>query len=530
MLHKCGVAKQHSGVLRRLHSDKRGNSMLLMVAGLIPLIGVMGGAVDFSRVYLVKHRLQQACDAGVLAGRRSMVGNVVTEADKNEAYRLFAYNFPNGTMGSEALTQNTTSGSYVNVTRTNSGQMGMAAATTVPTTLLRIIGKQTLPVTVKCTGEEYYVNTDVMLVLDTTGSMNCTISDPSTCSAVNERANSKMEDLRESVKDLYANLRPAQEELERKRLRMRFGFVMYSSNVNVGKLIYAENSEYINNPASVYRNSSGNLVNDGTKSASWFTGTGSSNWNGCITERQTSSSIDENTTAIPASAFDLDIATIPNSTATRWSPHIPSAYRRNNLGWNSYDNSNATTQGYNTCPQPARHLESWASIDAFDNYVDSTIVTGRGGTYHDIGMIWGTRMIANNGIFGSRNPDMFNNVKVRRTIVLVTDGTMSPNSSIYGAYGVERYDQRVYSGASNPDNAATYRQIHENRFNLMCTRARSMNIDIWVVAILDNSTDITDSLRNCATTGQAIKVSDTTALTAAFNRIADKVGNLRVGQ
>ncbi|NWN13554.1 hypothetical protein GY655_27790, partial [Escherichia coli] len=66
-----------------------------------------------------------------------------------------------------------------------------------------------------------------------------------------------------------------------------------------------------------------------------------------------------------------------------------------------------------------------------------------GGTYHDTGMIWGTRLINPNGPFKAdtaawpgRNPPI-------RHIVFMTDGQMAPNIDIYGMYGLEHYDWRV---------------------------------------------------------------------------------------
>ncbi|WP_150131885.1 TadE/TadG family type IV pilus assembly protein, partial [Sphingomonas carotinifaciens] len=42
-----------------------GNVTIISAAGLVPLIGMLGGAMEASRGYLVKTRLQQACDAAV---------------------------------------------------------------------------------------------------------------------------------------------------------------------------------------------------------------------------------------------------------------------------------------------------------------------------------------------------------------------------------------------------------------------------------------------------------------------------------
>jgi len=540
---ETGVRKPH-GLLARLRDDTRGNTLAVVAASMVPIAAFIGSGLDMSRAYLVKTRLQQACDAGSLAARKSMSGTTMTAADKAEGERYFRYNFPNGTMGTTALATATTAGPNTIVIGTDANdQVAMSASTTMPNTVMNLFGFATQEIAVDCKAEEFYVNTDIMLVLDTTGSMNCTISEATTCGNPVEKPGSKMSSLRSAVKTLYTNLRPAQLALEAKSLRMRIGFVQYTSNVNVGKLVYAADPSAILNPTQ-YRNSAGNLVNGPTQNAAWFTGTGANDYGGCILERQTDNTITSSTSSIPTTALDLDVATMPTSTASRWGAFVPLQYQANNSGLANYavmNDTNPSTGGFPwgaaTCPRPAVHMQAWPSTTAFNAQVDS-IVTGKGGTYHDIGMIWGTRMIANSGIFGSLNPDTFNAVKVRRTLVLVTDGIMSPNADIYGAYGVERYDRRTYNygtlpsvdGSGNPNaSMIEWRARHEKRFNLMCDRAKSMNIDVWVVAILDSSTPISTSLTNCASGGQAIKVDNTAALAAAFKSISDKVGNLRLG-
>jgi Flp pilus assembly protein TadG len=518
-----------SGLLARLRKDQRGNILAMTGAALIPMIGFIGTGVDMSRAYLVKTRLQQACDAGALAGRRSMAGTTVTQADKDEAVKFFRFNFPDGTMDTQPLVVGESeAANTLTVGLDANKQIGMTATATMPNVLMQVLGFDNQQIKVRCKAEEYYVNTDVMLVLDTTGSMNCAIYDSLTCSQATEKADSKMLDLRNAVKDLYVNLRPAQIALEAKNLRMRIGWVPYSTTANVGKLVYGENAAYMINPGS-YRNSSGTngtAYNGPTQTAAWFNGTGASDYQGCIVERDTVA-FASTATSIPTGAYDLDIATMPTSAATRWTPLVLSLYKKNNLGASDY--SAVTDLNLKTCPKPANHLQSWPSTTAFNTEI-AKITTGAGYTYHDVGMIWGTRLIANQGIFASRNPDKYNNVKVRRTIVMVTDGFMNAETDVYGAYGVERYEGRVYGTGAN--TAAEYEARHNKRFTLMCSVAKStpINADIWVIAILPATAVLPQTLLDCASnSAQVIKASNTTALNNAFKAVSDKVGNLRIG-
>ena len=68
---KAGT-KERTTFLHRLGRDTSGNTLALMAAALLPLLGIIGGGVDMSRAYLAQSRLQQACDAGVLAARKRL--------------------------------------------------------------------------------------------------------------------------------------------------------------------------------------------------------------------------------------------------------------------------------------------------------------------------------------------------------------------------------------------------------------------------------------------------------------------------
>ena len=77
--------------------------MMLTAAAIIPVIGIVGSAVDIGRAYMAQLRLQQACDAGVLAGRRAMAGGSYGDPQKAEANKMFNFNYPTGMYGSTGI-------------------------------------------------------------------------------------------------------------------------------------------------------------------------------------------------------------------------------------------------------------------------------------------------------------------------------------------------------------------------------------------------------------------------------------------
>ena len=182
--------------LGRFPRDVRGNTLAIVAAALIPITAMIGSGVDMSRAYMARTRLQSACDAAALAGRRVMTNDTLSSAVTMEANRFFNFNFNQGLYGTAPFTPV--------VTRPAQGTIRVAASTTMPTTIMAMFGFATLPLDVTCDASLNFVNTDVMLVLDVTGSMLEDINGNSTSVA----GNRKIAALRDAVMALYDELAP----------------------------------------------------------------------------------------------------------------------------------------------------------------------------------------------------------------------------------------------------------------------------------------------------------------------------------
>ncbi|MBA3838155.1 MAG: hypothetical protein C0499_10915, partial [Zymomonas sp.] len=93
--------------LARLARDNRGNVLGMSALFIFVTVVLAGSTVDTARLYLVKSRLQQACDSGVLAGRRFMVDSASTTLDANastQATNFFNSNFTNGWLATTSRT------------------------------------------------------------------------------------------------------------------------------------------------------------------------------------------------------------------------------------------------------------------------------------------------------------------------------------------------------------------------------------------------------------------------------------------
>jgi Flp pilus assembly protein TadG len=520
----------------RIARDNRGNTMAVVAAAIIPMTAVIGGGFDVARARLAQSRLSQACDAAALAGRRAM-SNEDVETAKPEALKFFNFNFPQGYMETAAFTPN--------ITKPDTGTIKVQAQTTVPATIMKIFGKGTIPIKVECDATQNFDNVDIVLVLDTTGSMAYNIA--GTSNVGDASTNSKMYALRQAVMALYDELKPAQDQLAAQGLRLRYGIVPYSSAVNVGKLVYAKNAGYIATGNQTYQSRqrvSGNWqykpvtydISSFVSGGNITTPTGSSgsnvtySWGGCIEERSTISTITSSTPAssVPSGANDLDIDLIPTGASTQWRPYLAGPYGGPNTYTSSVygrDKAGTDDEGWapqKACPKEASRLKTMTR-DEMLNYVNS--MYSDGGTYHDNGMMWGARFISGGGIFGGDNPSVFNDRPVNRYIIFMTDGILDTGTSIYTSYGLEKLDKRVTGGwTSDSDQTSRHRQ----RFLIACNAAKQKGVSIWSIVFASASET---TLSACASSSDQYAISaNSTQLIAKFKEIGKNIGALRLSK
>jgi hypothetical protein len=79
---------------------------------------------------------------------------------------------------------------------------------------MSMFGFGTLPLDVNCDASLNFVNTDVMMVLDVTGSMFCMPEESGSCGRTSEVSGSRIVALRDAVMALYDELAPIQTQLE----------------------------------------------------------------------------------------------------------------------------------------------------------------------------------------------------------------------------------------------------------------------------------------------------------------------------
>ena len=470
----------------------------MMGMALIPIAAMIGSGLDISRAYLVKSKMQTACDAAALATRRYMGGNALNQAAKDEGTKFFNFNFPPGTMSTAAVTPGITTDPN------DASVVQVSASTSVPTTLMAILGQGSIPVSVSCSADQDYVNNDIMLVLDVTGSMNCAVGTGDSCAyQASEQTNSRIAALKSAASSLYSTLAGAT------GVRTRYGFMPYSMTVNVAGDL---NTTWLRSPGTYHYYCSSKTGVAPCTSTGWKTVTHTeplSGLAGCVEERSD----------YGGAAWPIRISSNVTQNDIDVTGTTPA------LQWQWYDDT--TTSGETGfaanlarfCPSPAKKLAVYSTQSTYDSALSTAVSKVGGYTNHELGIIWAMRYLSSTGMFSSSNPTMFNNIRVDKHIIFLTDGEMTADTANYSSYGIPDADDRMSGGASLVQN-------HKDRFLNACNRARQMGATIWVVAI---DTGAYSDISPCASgSDHFFTASNTADLTQAFTLIGKGIGKLRI--
>lgn len=273
------------------------------------------------------------------------------------------------------------------------------------------------------------------------------------------------------------------------------------------------------------------------------------NWSGCIEERQTFRWPDNDPSndwdPIPSTALDMDIDLVPtkSNTASQWGPMLPSVIWQRYLvnmdgSGNKSRSSTRTTSNISvgkddgvsmptvgeSCPTAAKKFQTWTPSD-FRTYVNS--LTTDGYTYHDIGLLWGARIMSPTGIFAALNAPQ--NMTIERHMVFMTDGETNVVHDDYSAYGVHWYDRRQTPAGTAPTNSQLV-ALTDARTAALCTAIKNKNISLWVVSYGDVNSATNDRLKACATSGKFFQATSVASLVSNFKEIVAKISALRLTQ
>jgi Flp pilus assembly protein TadG len=582
---------RHQGLKNRfLHlvRAQRGASLPMIAAGIIPMIGALGGAVDLANVYMVRSQLRDSVDSAALTGGRlynaddrdTQVNNYITA-------NLSALRTGN-TLESVTIAQGPAgSGATLTVT----------AKVKVKTFLMRVFGIETVETQASATVERRSNALELVLALDNTLSMDQLDADG------NVRINSLKSASRDFVGILYggADTNP----------NLQISVLPYTAYVNIGKMLQDEQATtgktYINPiPGYVY-NPADPL-----------------GWKGCVDEPDTDNTITSATDAADNSKWTTAYDTqeyIPGSagkplfTPTRvpswrdeWmatpnngvscpgpqtyyrdgekfttkpdpmcvpkpptvvGPPTPAngghqyavpagwtsdVWRRTTVGPNDWKLPNSTWpaavtypgSGYgpNTyCPSATLPLKQYTKTE-LDTYLANEMkVAGGGyaeGTMTNSAMAWAYRILTPALPFAAP-------VKTsarEKVIVLMTDGFLAKTSNVdvRSGYGYPEQEKLLQNSAAlalsasngNPTAQADYdskaRSAMQGRMSRLCVMAKREGIKVYTITFMVPASDPRSQIyKDCATDPSMYYSPDTAdTLNAAFTAIGTELSSIRL--
>ncbi|WP_102959514.1 TadE/TadG family type IV pilus assembly protein [Mangrovicella endophytica] len=532
-------------IFDRFRHDAKGNFAVITALLAVPLVFGMGAAIDLARSQNAQTRLQDAIDSAALAVVKDS-GFDQTKAN-DIAAKMVKANY--GTSYSDLTVQLTSWGAVV------------TAKTVVPNTLSGIFDFVSLNATVSGTVQYPPTKYEIVLVLDTTGSMEGT----------------KIKNMRDAASKMVDALT----DTEIMRRRVSFALVPFANYVNVGKdkatASWIDKDGLLQEP--------GSIIPVGVSRIKMFKDSFGIDWPGCVQTRLESGSetysVDDTTpsTTTPRTLF-LPVFTPDEPSTTSWGSKIyPNDYmadsslkglgvvKKNGVWTYSRVSKNYSYRFYSNVSTPQG--PDWdcdiQPITALTNdyaKVKSQIakLEASGSTNITEGVSWGMRVLSPGEPF---TEGLATTADVQKIMVLLTDGDNSitrlsnTNKSAYSSMGYikdGRYDGSYKSdsgaytvcrnntltsdgnctittaGTATPPSESTVLTAMNKMTSAACEYAKkSAKMEVYTIRLEVDSSESSTLLSNCATdASHYYDAPDSSKLQEIFDDIASRIRKLQI--
>lgn len=460
----------HTSILRRLFKEQDGAALPLIGLTLMVMLAATGMAIDMSRAQIAQSRLVNALDAaGLAAGSVANSGDIEAIAQK-----YFDANYPPNYMGSNLSTMTV-------IPSQNNYVLTLDIQGTVPTTLMKIFGIDTLAISAHTEITRANKGMELVLVLDNTGSMS----------------GSKLTALKDASETLINILYGDNETTD----NLWVGLVPFSQSVNIG-------------------NHRGSWTSG---SHSW----GPEEWEGCVDARVDSGR--DVTDDLPSEELFPKYYWACHSSYNGW---YGTNWSRTNCytGWGAaYNSSLGAYRGPNKyCARPITPLTQYKTtiLDGIDE------MQAWGNTHIVMGAAWGWRMLSPNwrGLWGGEMDDNslpldYNQPLMEKVMIIMTDGANVISNGVQGGYGY------LWEGKLGTTSQYYAQRELDNRLEEVCDAVKSNDILVYTIAFGNPGTTIENLLRDCATKPEYFFDSTNNGeLQSAFEQIGDSLANLRISK
>lgn len=362
----ASIFNQVRSSVTRFRRAERGNVAVMFAIAVVPLLGFVGGAIDYSRVNNARTAMQTALDTAALMISKDATNSMTAAQINQQAQTYFnaLYKHPEvqNILVSAVYTNSAANGSQIVIT--GSGEM--------PTDFMKVVGFPSLQFGSSSTTVWGTTKLRVALALDNTGSM----SSSGKMDALKTSAKSLIDTLKAAAKtdgDVYISIVPFAKDVN-----------VGSSNKNATWLKWSGQSDTWDENNGTCKNYNGwsqptNKTSCQNNGGTW-TASSHNNWNGCVTDRDQ----DYDTTS-----------TAPNTAVS---------------------GTLFPAEQYNACPQQITPLTyDWTTLKS---NIDA--MQPNGGTNQSIGVAWGWLSLLQQSPLNAPAEDP--NFKYNKVIILLSDG------------------------------------------------------------------------------------------------------------
>jgi Flp pilus assembly protein TadG len=538
--------------LRSFLRDRRAGVAPMFALAVIPVIGLVGAAVDYSRANSIRTKVQSALDATALAMARS--APTLTESalqTKTKDYFAALFNKPDLKNLNVTASYSTTSGSTLVITASGS----------VDTTFTRVMGFNSLSVGSSATIKWGNQRLRVALALDTTGSM---------------ASAGKIDALKTATKNLLDQLKAAAVN----NGDVYVSIVPFSKDVNVGSSGNG-NADWLQfddgtdkswdgangtcsksgySPRSTCTatgscslsgyNSQSSCTSNGSCSLSGYTSQSSCTSNGaCSNPSKTTPSSCTSQQACSNSNYSGWWGCTNNGhtwgygtwaygtwTTGTWTPSVWTP--KNHSEWNGCvtDRGSASSPGtaagndqkvpmpttsdattlfypeqYAYCSPQVKALSyDWTTMKAL---VDTFYPAGS--TNQPIGLVWGWQSLVGGGPFGTI-PAKDANYVYKEVIILMSDGLNTQ----------DRWYGNGYDTSTSVDN----RMYYASGGIGTCKNVKDAGVTIYAVQVNTGGDPESQVMKNCASPDKFVMLTTASQLITTFQQIGTQLSQLRIAK
>lgn len=507
--------------LSRLRTDQSGNIATMFGILVIPMITLIGSAVDYSNAYRTKLRVQEALDATSLAVNRS-IGEMST-ADLNQlANEMFANNL--SLKHTATLASVDIQGDEHIVTLTADGE--------VDTFFMSLFGIDKMNFSAMSQTKIGTQRFEIAMVLDNSGSM----------------AGSKISDLRTAADDLVEVFFKGASFSD----AVKVGIVPFAASVNVGPGY--RNASWMDSTGISPVHSEN--FDENVSRFDIFDNIANADWAGCVEMRPYPLDV-QDTSPTPSNSASYFVPMFapdePDDEYAAENNYLCDSPSSGGGGRRGRRRSSCSSSGMTWDEAQMNVDKYYAGVRASGDYgpnhnCTTTPITRMTSTKSDItaalnqmdangmtniqsGVIWGWRILSNAEPFTEGVPS--DDRDWIKAVVLMTDGANthrginSPNKSMYSAFGYAR-NGRLGSPTSS---TSTLVSRMNDRTQEACTNVKADGILIYTVAFGISDSVTRNLLRNCATEpDMAFTPENGSELVAVFNQIGVDLSTLRIAQ